>query len=88
MFKNNFINLATPLFASSEPMRPESWKYYENTFTIWDRFDVPGGMTLQEFLDYFMNKHKLEITMLSQDVSMLYSFFMAQNKLTERLKMK
>ncbi|VDK87878.1 unnamed protein product [Dibothriocephalus latus] len=87
LFKNSFINLALPFFAASEPVPPEKWKYYDKEFTIWDRFDLEGTMTLQEFLDYFKEKHKLDITMLSQDVSMLYSFFMPQNKRADRLKM-
>ncbi|EUB59741.1 Ubiquitin-like modifier-activating enzyme [Echinococcus granulosus] len=88
LYKNTFLNLSLPFFGSSEPLPPKSWKYYDNSFTIWDRFEVPGGLTLQQFLDYFKTQHKLEITMLSQDVSMLYSFFMPPNKRNERLKMQ
>ncbi|KAL4623620.1 ubiquitin-like modifier-activating enzyme 1 [Arapaima gigas] len=90
-YKNGFMNLALPFFAFSEPIAAPRHKYYENEWTLWDRFEVrgiqPNGeeMTLRQFLDYFKNEHKLEITMLSQGVSMLYSFFMPAAKLKERL---
>ncbi|KAL1020527.1 hypothetical protein UPYG_G00001240 [Umbra pygmaea] len=90
-FKNGFMNLALPFFAFSEPIAAPSHKYYEIDWSLWDRFEVKGikpngeEMTLREFLDYFKNEHKLEITMLSQGVSMLYSFFMPGTKLKERL---
>jgi ubiquitin-activating enzyme E1 len=86
-FKNGFVNLALPFFGFSEPIEPPKHKYYENEWTLWDRFEVNGEMTLKDFLDHFQNKEQLEITMLSQGVCMLYSFFMQKDRREERLKM-
>ncbi|XP_046550808.1 ubiquitin-like modifier-activating enzyme 1 isoform X2 [Haliotis rubra] len=87
VFKNGFANLALPFFAFSEPILAPKNKYYDVEFTLWDRFEVQGEMTLKEFLAYFQEKHKLEITMLSQGVCMLYSFFMQPAKREERLNL-
>jgi len=91
-YKNGFANLALPFFGFSEPILAPKQKYYETEWTLWDRFELDGvqpgaekEMTLQEFMDYFQNQHKLEITMLSQGVSMLYSFFMQAAKRNERM---
>lgn len=84
-YKNGFINLALPFFGFSEPIGAPKNKYYDNEFTLWDRFEIKGELTLQQFLDYFKNEHKLDVTMLSQGVSMLYSFFMPPAKRAERL---
>lgn len=84
-YKNGFINLALPFFAFSEPVPAPKQKYYDTEFSLWDRFEVKGEMTLREFLNYFKNDHNLEITMLSQGVCMLYSFFLQEPKRRERL---
>ena len=85
MYKSSFVNLALPFFGLSEPMPPKKAKYYETTFSLWDRFEVNGEMTLRAFLAHFKSVHALEITMLSQGVTMLFAFFMDKKKLAERL---
>uniref|UniRef100_A0A8C5K769 Ubiquitin-like modifier-activating enzyme 1 n=1 Tax=Jaculus jaculus TaxID=51337 RepID=A0A8C5K769_JACJA len=90
-YKNGFLNLALPFFGFSEPLAAPRHRYYDQEWTLWDRFEVQGlqpdgkEMTLQQFLDYFKTEHKLEVTMVSEGVSMLYSFFMPAAKLRERL---
>lgn len=85
IYKNGFVNLGLPFFGFSEPISAPKLKYYDTEWTLWDRFEVKGELTLKEFLDYFKDNHNLEVTMLSQGVSMLYSFFMAKAKCQERM---
>jgi len=87
-YKNGFLNLALPFIGFSEPIAAQKMKYYDIEWTLWDRFEVIGDITLQELIDLFKNKHELEITMMSSGVSMLYSSFMQPKRLQERLKMK
>ncbi|XP_050457756.1 ubiquitin-like modifier-activating enzyme 1 [Cataglyphis hispanica] len=85
LYKNGFVNLALPFFGFSEPIAAPKLKYYDIEWTLWDRFEVKGELTLKEFLDYFKERHNLEVTMLSQGICMLYSFFMAKPKCQERM---
>lgn len=87
-YKNGFVNIALPLVAFTEPIHAKELEYNGNKWTLWDRFEVEGEMTLAEFIDHFKNEHKLEITMLSQGVGMLYSFFQPKAKRDERMSMK
>ncbi|GHJ85862.1 hypothetical protein NliqN6_2264 [Naganishia liquefaciens] len=87
-YKNGFVNLALPFFGFSEPIAAAKNKYGNTEWTIWDRFDIRGNPTLQEFIDYFKNEHKLEVSMVSSGVSMLWSSFTPAAKSKERLPMK
>uniref|UniRef100_A0A7S4F7C2 Ubiquitin-activating enzyme E1 C-terminal domain-containing protein n=2 Tax=Chrysotila carterae TaxID=13221 RepID=A0A7S4F7C2_CHRCT len=91
-FKNAFANLALPFLSFSEPIAAPK-RPIGNTgkeWTLWDRFDVDEGreLTLKEFIDYFKERHNLEVTMISSGVSILYSFFTAQKKLKERMPLR
>nr|XP_018908645.1 PREDICTED: ubiquitin-like modifier-activating enzyme 1 [Bemisia tabaci] len=86
-YKNGFVNLALPFFGFSEPIAAPKLKYYDTEWTLWDRFEIQGEMTMGEFINYFKEKYNLKITMLSQGVCMLYSFFMPPAKVQERLNL-
>ena len=73
-YRNGFINLALPFFGFTEPVAPPVTKYREFVWTLWDRFKLDGTkMTLREMLDWFQEKYKLEVSMLSSGSSMLYA---------------
>ncbi|XP_059481585.1 ubiquitin-like modifier-activating enzyme 1 [Neocloeon triangulifer] len=84
-FKNGFVNLALPLFAFSEPLAAARQSFNGREWTLWDRFEINQEMTLQGLLEHFRKVYGLEVTMLSQGVCMLFSFFMAPQRKDERL---
>ena len=87
-YKNGFVNLALPFFGFSEPIAAKKSKYGTTEWTLWDRFEFKNDPTLQEVIDYFKREHKLEVSMVSQGVSLLWSSFTSPKKAQERLPMK
>ncbi|KAJ3380046.1 hypothetical protein HDU92_006225 [Lobulomyces angularis] len=81
-YKNGFINLALPFFGFSEPIGAQKQQYLDKEFTLWDRFDVVGDVTLQELIDFFKKEHELDVVMVSCGVSLLYMAGM--KNMTER----
>ncbi|KAJ7047640.1 hypothetical protein C8F04DRAFT_1059560 [Mycena alexandri] len=87
-YKNGFLNLALPWFGFSEPIAATKLKYGTTEWTLWDRFEFTNDPTLQDIVNWFQTNHKLDITMVSQGVSMLWSSFIGKKKSEERLPMK
>ena len=73
----------TPPSKTTALLKGKEWNW-----TAWDSLDINlGDITLKEFMDFFQNEYNLEISMLSQGVSILYSFFANKKKVEERMKM-
>ncbi len=73
-------------------MRPVSQRIYERDWTLWDCFTVDTkklgkDLTMEEFIEHFKTQEKLEVTMITQGVSMLYAFFQPKAKRDERAAM-
>lgn len=79
---------STPLFlGETDPETSFSPQYYDKEWSSWDYFQLKGNMTLKELIDRMQTDHKLEVTMITSGVSMLYREGMPSKKLEERLDM-
>ncbi|CAF1423228.1 unnamed protein product [Adineta steineri] len=88
-YRNAFVNLALPFFGFSEPVPPKRQKYLDKDFTLWDRFEVKGDMTLEELIEHFKHEHKLAPNMISAGMSVIYSpHFMRQTSKVQDMKRK
>lgn len=87
-YKNGFVNLALPFFGFSEPIAASKNKFGNTEWTLWDRIEFNNDPTLKEFIQWFRSTHSLDVTMVSQGVSMLWSSFTDRKKSAERLPMK
>jgi len=79
-YKNGFVNLALPFFGFSEPIAAPKKEYADKEWTLWDRIEFKGDPTLKEFLGWFQKELKLDIMMVSEGVSMLWSSFVGKKK--------
>lgn len=86
-YKNGFVNLALPFFGFSEPIAAKKSKYGETEWTLWDRIEFKKEPTLQEFVDSFQKDHNLEVSMVSQDTSLLWSSFLPKAKVSVKTRL-
>ncbi|KAI5185086.1 ubiquitin-activating enzyme E1 [Nematocida homosporus] len=78
IYMNNYVSLAIPLLAHSEPAPPHKTlqKLPSKTITIsqWDRVEIADS-TLEEVLDRLNKEWNVQISTLMHDLTMLYCSF-------------
>ena len=82
--RNTFANLALPLFAMAEPMPCKNISHEGQTWTLWDRWELPD-LLFSELMAWFRDR-KLTPYSVSCGSTLLYSSIFPKH--AERLKMK
>lgn len=73
-FRDGFINISTSTFQFIQPS-PAQIKQVGNTgikFTLWDKWVVEGNLTLNEFIQKFIEKYKLIPTTILVGTTIVY----------------
>ena len=82
--RNTFANLALPLFAMAEPMPCKPISHEGQTWSLWDRWELPDSL-FSELMSWF-SERKLTPYSVSCGSTLLYSSIFPKH--AERLNMK
>lgn len=76
LYKSTFVNLATNLMISSDPISAPKIKVGELELNSWSKFKETTDLKLGEFIEKYSNEFKNEITMVLFGTGILYAEFM------------
>ncbi len=83
-FRSTFVNLATNLLISSDPISAPKIKIGDVEFNSWKKFVENNDLKLGEFLDNYKKEFKNEITMILFGTGILYAEFMRSEEDIEK----
>ena len=91
--RNCFMNLAVCLFVMTEPaevikMKDKEYdemllgpvKAIPPQWTVWDKIEVKGSMTCEEFIKYVKEKYNVDVSVITCNNVTIIQTFMPSNK--------
>jgi len=79
-YKSSFLNLANPILIQSTPIIAKNIKIGNKEINSWTKFIYDKNTTLKEFKTYYEELFNINITMITNNNTLLYSDFIT-NKL-------
>eukprot|EP01130_Rhizamoeba_saxonica_P006439 TRINITY_DN2563_c0_g4_i1.p1 TRINITY_DN2563_c0_g4~~TRINITY_DN2563_c0_g4_i1.p1 ORF type:complete len:1041 (+),score=296.06 TRINITY_DN2563_c0_g4_i1:205-3327(+) len=84
-YRSYFLNLALPMFQISNPMRPTSEEFMGKEYTEWDKINVKGDFSVQNFRRYFIKNYKVKVDSIFYGRKKIYDSFQDKELERERL---
>ena len=75
-YRSTFVNLATNLFISSEPIKSPMIKIGSTSINSWKKFVETKNLTLESFIKKYSDMFMNEITMILYGTGIIYAEFM------------
>ena len=77
-YRSFYMNMADNTSIFSEPVEIKQIEIGKNKLNGWTKFEYKKDSSLKIFKEYFENKFNIEINMIIQDTSIIYSNFMSE----------
>eukprot|EP00501_MAST-03F_sp_TOSAG23-6_P001867 GSMAST32.ASY1.ANO1.1945.1 assembled CDS len=79
------IATTTAMGKSLEAYRNAFLNGVHHKFSIWDKVELSGPLTLSKFIESFKTRYGVNVAMISYGTAIIYSFFSSKKKIAERM---
>lgn len=80
IYKSYFVNMSDNTLIPAEPIKATTIKVGDTTLNTWEKLKYTNNSTLEQLIEYYQNKFRINITMILVNSTILYANFMPTDK--------